>query len=1849
MTENSVNTDRQSLMKKALLELKEMKSQLEAVERTKKEPIALVGVGCRFPGGVLNPEAFWQLLRDGVDAVTEVPANRWDINALYDPNPETPGKMYTRYGGFISQLEDFDAQFFGIAPREAVSLDPQQRMLLEVSWEAIESANISPAQLLGSQTGVFIGISAIDYLHRLLTREATEFDAYHATGNAHSIAAGRLSYILGLTGPSIAVDTACSSSLVAVHLACQSLRNHECNLALAGGVNLLLSSEISINFSKARMLSPDGRCKTFDAKADGYVRGEGCGVIILKRLSDAIKDNDRILALIRGSAVNQDGRSSGLTVPNGSMQQAVIRQALKNGGVEASEVSYIEAHGTGTALGDPIEVEALTAVFGKNRSQDQPLTVGSLKTNIGHLEAAAGIAGLIKVMLQFQHQEIAPHLHFEHPSPHINWENLPLTVPTQRTQWSRENPRVAGVSSFGFSGTNAHVVLAQAPPQQPQPTSELERPIHLLALSAKTQSALEQLAFSYQNYIQTHPEISIADICYTANTGRSHFHYRLAIVADSKEQLLEKLTSQETAITHRVGSQPKKAFLFTGQGSQYINMGRQLYETQPIFRETLQQCNEILRPYLEPTLLEVLYPSEPSEQCSSRLDRTAYTQPALFAVEYALYKLWKSWGIEPDVVMGHSVGEYVAATVAGVFSLEDGLTLIAHRGKLMQQLPEGEMVSVRATESVVRSALAPYVRTVALAALNGLESVVISGASEELGVICQQLEQQGIKTKRLQVSHAFHSPLMTPMLEEFEGVAARITYNQPQISIVSNVTGQLADENMSTAKYWVNHVCQTVQFAASMQVLHDCEAFIEIGPKPTLLGMGRECIPESERLWLPSLRPGVPEWEQLLSSLSQLYVAGVEVDWSGFERDYLRKKVALPTYPFQRQRYWIENSTSTRRGQKSTKLHPLLDQKLRSPLSQDIFFESEFSIATKPFLAEHKVDNQVVVPGACHLSLLLGAASLTFSTQACRVENIVFPQALAIPTGEARTVQLVLSPQGSGKLFQLIGFDAANSTTEESQWLVLAKGAMSPSTNATPQSTAIEEILARCTQQIDKSEIYSSKQRQIQLGESFQWLDSVWCGEGEAIAKIKWLEVGSEQQEYQLYPGLIDSCLQVMNAISSGEETFVPLAIESFRFYQRPQTQELWCHTRRREQQNSDLDEFIVDIKLFDFTGQSLAEMVGVSAKKVSHWLADALESTDWLYEIDWQAVDLEQSTMVKGGSWLIFTDSQGIGEELAEQLQQMEGDCTLVCAGVKYQKIDQKHYQIDPTQPEHFQKLLLEIGSTQQLGIVYLWSLPSNETALSNLPTAELHNCGSVLHLVQALVEFPEQIPPHLWLVTQGTQAVPNTSESLQLTGSSLWGLGRVIALEYPEFQCVLVDLPMTGTRQQYLQALLLELSATRDAEDQIAIRQEQRYVARLVGHRATPKEQSAKDSANLLQVNQGQLSVKPDASYWITGGLGSLGMEVAGWLVEKGARHLVLTGRSQASVAARERISGFEQLGVRVLVVQADVSQVTQVEEVIKKISSELPPLRGIVHAAGVGDAGVLKQLSLERFERVMAPKVAGTLNLHSLTQNLPLEFFVCFSSMSALLCSGGEGNYGAANAFMDSLVHYRQTLGLPGLSINWGPWSLGMMTSLDSDNQSRLQGLGIGTIAPLKGLTVLEQLLNQSSAQVVAIPIDWSQFSKSTTSPFFINFVKKTEKSQFYTFLETCDLSDRKKLLVDHVCSQVTKVLGHKLSLELDIQQGFLELGMDSLTALELRNALQKSLACSLPSSLMFDYPTVSKLADYLAQEVLKWNEAVELDVGSQIMNPQPAIASSDLEDLSESEAEALLMEKLTSINF
>jgi acyl transferase domain-containing protein len=879
------------------------------------EPIAVVGMGCRFPGAASLAD-YWQLLWRGQDGIGDIPGNRWSLEEFFSADPSQAGKHYCRQGGFLQHIDQFDPEFFGIAPREAPYMDPQQRLLLEVMWEALEDSALLPQALSGSQTGVFVGASTLDYGQILLQRD-DRIGPYTTTGLASTMLANRISYLLNFRGPSLTVDTACSSSLVAVHLACQSLWRGESTLALAAGVNLILTPALTIGFSKLTALSPEGRCKAFAADANGFVRSEGAGAVVLKPLTQALAQGDRIYALIRGGAVNQDGRSNGLTAPNREAQVAVLGQAYRQARVPLAQVSYIEAHGTGTLLGDPIEAMALGQVFSASHDTSKPLRIGSVKTNIGHTEAAAGMAGLIKVALCLQHQTWVPSLHFHQPNPYIPFDQLPLQVQTRVEPWPDFSPQaIAGVSSFGFGGTNAHLVL-QAPPPLPVNSveSSSDRPGHLFTLSARSETALRQLAERYGEVLRALPAKALGDLCYTANSGRTAFAYRLATWVRHPASLAESLAALATgtdgaglAISHTSRSEsPPLVWLFTGQGSQYTGMGRQLYETQPVFRATLEHCDEILRPDLEHSLLKAIYPDSPEDL---RLHQTAYTQPALFALEYALAQLWRSWGVEPAAVMGHSVGEYVAACVAGVFDLEAGLKLIAQRGQLMQSLPAtGTMAAVMADGETVAALIAPYAEAVAIATLNGPYNTAIAGDQAAIKDLLEVCQARQIGVTPLTVSHGFHSAQMDPILNLFEHVARQVDFQPPQIPLVANLTGRffLAGE-IPDATYWRHHARQPVRFAEGIVSLYEqgYRHFLEIGPHPVLSGLGPQCLPQDTCYWLFSLARQRQDWTVMSQSLSQLYREGVTIDWQGFDRPYQRQKLALPTYPFQRQRYWID-------------------------------------------------------------------------------------------------------------------------------------------------------------------------------------------------------------------------------------------------------------------------------------------------------------------------------------------------------------------------------------------------------------------------------------------------------------------------------------------------------------------------------------------------------------------------------------------------------------------------------------------------------------------------------------------------------------------------------------------------------------------------------------------------------------------------------------------------------------------------------------------------------------------------------------------------------------------------------
>ena len=1808
----SQSTETLTPSQRMLLALKEARAKLDASERTQKEPIAIIGMGCHFPGGADTPDAYWRRLREGFDAITPVPPDRWRWEDYYDPDPVARGKMYLRSAGFIDQdLKSFDAGFFHISPPEAAAMDPQQRLLLEVSWEALENANQTPADLFGTPAGVFVGISSFDQAARLFGPSSLgSIDVFSGNGAAFSVAAGRISYWLGLTGPSLCVDTACSSSLVALHLACQSLRQRECSLALAGGVNILLSPGLGITFCKARMIAPDGRCKTFDAAANGFVRGEGCGMLVLKRLSDALAAGDRILSLVRGSAVNHDGASGGLTVPSGPSQQAVIRRALT--GIPPEQVGYVEAHGTGTSLGDPIEVGALGTVF---QERAQPLFIGSVKTNIGHLEAAAGVAGVMKTVLAMQHGEIPRHLHFQTPNSHIPWDELPVNVVTQLTPWPASAP-FAGVSSFGVSGTNAHVVLEPAPPRNPSqsagaaaPDAGPDRPLHLLPLSAKSGEALGALAKRYVDFLRAESGPALADICYTASVKRGHFDHRLCVVGGSKAEVADRLADfcEGRAAEVQIGqskASTKIAFLFTGQGAQHVGMGRTLYETQPAFAATLDRCDEILRPLLGASILSVLYPERAEgaaeDTSPAQIDQTAFTQPALFALEYALAELLLSWGLVPDVVIGHSVGEYVAACVAGVFTLEEGLNMIAARGRLMQALPAGGvMLAVQASEAHVKKVLAESSRAtsgmspVEIAAVNAPKSVVIAGLREAVQAVAATLAAEGIKTRPLAVSHAFHSALMDPMLDAFEQAVSGIAYRQPKIKLVSNVTGKVIDAEVTSARYWRDHVRKPVRFADGMATLNELgvQAFIEIGPQPTLIALGQMCLPgATSAAWLPSLRNQPGDWKQLLESVAALYVRGAAIDWAGFEKEYraLRQAVVLPNYPFQRKRHWVDVpdgralSAAAFSTQSATEpRHPFFKRQLHSPAlsAGDKCFENEVSLARVPYIAEHEFFDSIILPGVTYLEMVYKAARSFLPGPLPVIKNFVIQQALLLPKDSSgTTLQLVCKPQpDAGYQWQLYSASADDPTS----FTLHATGEIisGEPPPLLPQVT-LSAVQARCAEEDVRGIYQALAQTGMNAGPTFENIVHLRVGKGEALGQVRLPEqLVKESSEYTfLHFMLLDACLQVVQTLMPRDCAHLPLGIDELHVYQPNQTHTtLFSYVKYRSGQR-ETGSYRVDIQLLDETGQLVAALVGVRFQQATKKsIRGASRPQDLLYELGWQAAPLPDTvpTAESSGRWLILADAQGTGVALAEQLGQRGETCELLVrpAGAAAWNIDpQRTYR----------------------GIVYLRALDTyQEGALDGnaaVPRIAEELCVEVLELLQTIIQMPA--PPRLWLVTRQAVSVAG-DRPVQVQQAPLFGLGRTIGTEHPELKCTCIDLAAETQVESLAAALQFA-----DDESQVLLRGGERLVGRLVPYRT------------VLPASGGKPRLDPAGSYLITGGLGGLGLKVAAWLAAQGARHLVLCGRRGVTSSTTEKtLAELAEAGVTVQVVQADVSQAAEVEELIAACQARAP-LRGVIHAAGLVADGILRHQSRARFAAVMAPKVAGGWHLHRATRELPLDFFIAFSSIAALFGLPGQGNYAAANAFLDGLAHHRRANGLPALSIDWGAWSEVGMAAESARTSRILEGLN-----PEDGVQLLGILMAQNLAQVAALQISWSQFGQqfpvATDIPLFSQVLRrhrlqkygaepspaKPTGQEIRRSLSAAPAAERPALLKEQIQDEIEQVLGMRL----DEDDLFAEAGIDSLTSIQLSNRLAAKLDLALPATLLFDYATLGQLTEHLLQRI------------------------------------------------
>ncbi len=1827
----------------------ELNERVQAAERNRRVPLAIIGMGCRLPGKVETPEEFWDLLSHGTDAVTEVPISRWDSREYYDPNPATPGKMATRWGGFIEGAEQFDPKFFGIAPAEAVSMDPQQRLLLETSWEALEDAGVAPARLSGSQTGVFVGICNGDYSQVALNSPRDKISAYFAPGLSHAVAAGRISYVLGLQGPSMAVDTSCSASLVAVHLACQSLRLGEINAALAGGVNLILNPDVTIALSQSRMMAPDGRCKAFSESADGFVRGEGCGMILLKRLPDAIRDHNRILAVIRGTACNQDGRSSGLTAPNGPSQEAVVSAALADAGLNPADVDYIEAHGTGTSLGDPIEAGALNAVFANRAKDAGPLRVGSVKTNLGHLESAAGIAGLMKLVLSIQHGKIPANLHFENPSRHIEWDPLPMSIPTKLEPWNRRGrSRIGGVSSFGFSGTNAHLIVEEYRPDleatSDRPSissaqSDSAAQLYLFPISAKSVPALHAIAARLHRHLADHPSIQLAEIQRTLQVGRSHFEYRAALLAASRAELLDLLHAFNQDVvpgsiqTGRVaGHAPRIAFVFGSEDVALQNFGQTLYQRSPVFRGSMQRCEQILRTDLGLEIPSSLFASGINPDTDRGGSLPAWHGAVVaFASQYALAELWRSFGIQPVVAFGYGLGELAAGCVAGGLELRDGLRL------------------------------------------------AIAAASDSA--------------------------------QEFANCAGNIHYASPKIPLITHLG---AHRELPTAMAFEAYARQsshrTDPSAASLTALakEGCAAHLLMADSLALSAFTQASEKFLTGKSLASFEPGESGDRTLFQTAAALYVLGCDLDPSGVSSTAATTTVSLPTYPFERERYWLDWSATLpvkrqadgESSRQTGAAQAPIDADPRTADHQNAFDDWVYDLVwePKPLLPKHselsivRVDEHLIeslngepiseeLIRIGHGALVLQPICATVALEALQAAGLSPLPTEAFTLQElgrrlnviparsrllARLVAILLEDkivERKGSAFRFVDFRPRPEADAELMKLAAAY----------PEFATEIRILRRCTMKM--AAVLQGKYDPMQLvfsdgsieeAEQIYEHSPVCRFFNHATARLvssavdsisdrqaRILEIGGGTGATtvsilrELAGKNVDYCFTDVSAafLTQARIKFSRTQFLTYRLLdiEHPPVEQGFTAgsfdiivAANVLHATADLRRTVAHVRNLLAPGGILLLVEGV---RPDRWLDLTFGLTDGWWRVNdlelrpehplvsvptWsrilkevgigsaqniayinsdgsasqQTVIVAQASLEKrsaatwGRNWVVLAGDSGIGDALQSLLVARQEPCHII--------------HRDESQPVAEQlNRLAELCQQDHTEIVYLWGADIMEANGTDASAFAEDLCGDTLVKVIQTVMQPANRNARLWIATRGAQATPSSAPTLNGALQSLaWGVGRVLGLEAPGQYRGLIDLDPALTSDAAATQLLEELLAD-DVEDQTAYRNGERLVARL--------QRSKLDHA----ASATETAIRRDSSYLITGGLGGVGLRIAAWVAEQRPGHLVLLSRTGTendtapfADQRRQAVRELQARGVNVTVVEGDVASPSDMDRLFLRFGTEFPQLRGVFHAATVVSAATLENLTGETMEAMLRPKVSGTLLLHEHTKALPLDFFLVFSSTTSLLGGKGLAHYAAANQFLDAFAHCRRSLGLPALSVNWGSWDV--LRLVPAAEQQRLAEAGLMPMPSADALSLFPDLIASPRAQVTIAHIDWNVFKPILETqrfrPMLAGFGQGSiplEEDKLLSVSLAAILDDllhkqpedRRQSIAAFVQEQAAQVLGFRRGQVPPTDVPLTDLGLDSLMAVDLKNRLQAGLGQNLSATVVFDYPRISEIVELL----------------------------------------------------
>lgn len=2145
MSADALSLSGVSAVKLALLA---QKARAESAAILRADPIAIIGMGCRFPGAE-NPDAFWRLLRDGVDAVSEIPADRWDADAFYDPDPAAPGKSMTRQGGFLSSIDTFDADFFGILRREAERMDPQQRLFLEVATEALDHAGLPRERLVGSRAGVFIASYHSDY-SALLYQDLESVDARTLTGSVHSVLANRLSYLLDLRGPSISIDTACSSSLTAVHLACQSLRYGESDVALAGGVSLMVTPGLMVSLSKVGFMAPDGRCKTFDAAADGFGRAEGCGVVVLKRLADAIRDGDRVLALIRGSAVNQDGHSSVMSAPNGLAQQAVIREALNNAQLEPRRIGFVEAHGTGTSLGDPIEVEAIAATVGQVEDGAGPCLIGAAKANFGHMEAAAGVGGLIKSVLVLRNEAVPPQVHFTSPNPHLTLAGTRLRIPTTLTPWpSGAVPRCIGTSGFGIGGTNAHVILEEAPKLAPleggaRPTTQI------LPLSGRSIPALRALAQAWVDFLPAAGEPYTA-LCAAAAQRRSHYDYRVAVTGSSvdalRNQLLAAIDAIDAAPPQRRAEPARTAFIFCGQGAQWAGMGRELLASEPVFRDTIASIDTILRPYAGWSLVEQL--EAPDDR--SRLQETEVAQPAIFAVQAGLAALWRSWGVVPGAVAGHSIGEIAAFHVAGVLSLDDAVRIVWRRAQAMQAATGlGGMAAVALSEEEAVQEILPHGDALSVAAVNAPRSVVLSGRKDALERVLAGLTRRGVACRPLAVNYAFHSVQMVPFAEQLTAALEGVTLQAPRLRIYSTVTGKRLGADELDRGYFGRNVRQPVRFAdASAALLGDgFDAVVEIGPHPVLAAALAEIQAEAgfEAVTVASLRRGRSERETMLQAVAALYGAGAGPHWEAIQGGPA-DVIDLPAYPWQRQRYWVQTRPAApSRETTAPDASHILGVRISSPGGE--IFQATWPATAPAWLADHVVGGRIVVPGAAMLDALWRAGRDAIRRDDVHLADFVIHHPLVL-SDVGTTWQISTTAPQDGRCDVRLHQQVESSAGGRASWRLIASAEVATGT--------FEPVAAPAVQGSQTTLDYDAFARLgVAFKDAFRTVTSLSVGAGVAEAHLSAsVRIADDGVHPTLLDGSWQACVAAAGVKGAPPELVLPIGVDRFAVLGAVEGPLDARVSWRREQSGS----LTADVILRSDVGMVVAAMHGVRFAPAGAAALEAIgPGSEDLYEVAWAAAPPLTAARRAPGAWIVLADESGVGDTLGEALR-AKGHAALAVRrapnGAPLKRPHHGSWSLDPGDPTQFDALFSDNawrGGAPLAGIVHLWSLdeaPFGEPS----DDAELLAAGSGLHLAQAALRTGSDAA--LWMITQGAQ--PAAGAVCRPVSAGLWGLLAAVAEEHPELNCRLLDLDPDGASTPaavvaelgaaggparlahrgsrrlmpalrpfkartaisqpqrlraersgdiesltwtssdwpdpgpgevrldvaaaglnfrdvlftlgmypgdtialgaecagvverlgpglttltpgqhvfgfapgsladqaivpvafiaplpanltlaqaaaqpaaYLTAMLgleriaalapgqrvlihagaggvgmaaMHLARRRGAQvfatagspakrallqrlgavvvsdsrslnfaeeilaatngagvdvilnslsgdfiaaglsvvarggwflelgkrgiwsagQMAAVRPDVRYRAFDLGdafaadhglaHEMMSELARRLESGELqplpvrvfdhdavhvafrlmsqgrhtgkLVVNAPRLHgaapiVRADATYWITGGLGALGLKTARWLATSGARSIVLSGRRLPDDRARAAIAACETLGATVTAFALDAGDPAAMRAVLTEIQRMGPPLRGIIHAAGTVDDGVVMQQSLSRLRAVRRGKAQGAMVLHQLTAGVPLDFFILYSAAGLLLGPAGQASYAAANAELDALAHARRSTGLPALSVAWGLWRDGGMAQAgDGRGEKAWAARGLGEVTESMAFTQLERLLRHGAVHAAVLPIDWDQALAGRADPdgYFKAVARRQEPRAVAAAGRIVDQwralpeSQRSATVQAGLRTQALAVIGLDPASALAEGTALKDAGLDSLMAVELRNAVSRMIGEPLPATLLFDYPTLESLTQYLTRR-LKLLHTTEPDSESLKAGSSVATAVASLTD---AEAEAALLAEL-----